>query len=46
MTLNLIIFTIIIKKREVSLEEELHNQMVEKHMEEQKVRQASIMNFL
>ncbi len=45
MTLNLIIFTIIIKKRKISLEEELHNQKVKKHMEEQKARQTSMMNF-
>jgi len=43
MTLNLILFTINIKKRELSIEEELHNQMVEKHMEEHKARQASIL---
>ena len=44
MTLNLIVFTIIIKKHETSLEEELHNQMVEMHMEEHKNRQALLMN--
>jgi len=43
MTLNLILFTISIKKRELSIEEELHNQMVENHMEEHKARQASFL---
>jgi uncharacterized protein (TIGR02413 family) len=42
-TINLILFTISIKKRELSLEEELHNQMVENHMQEHKARQASIL---
>jgi uncharacterized protein (TIGR02413 family) len=43
MTLNLILFTISIKKRESSLEEELHNQMVENHMQEIKARQAAML---
>lgn len=43
MTLNILFFTITIKKRHMTVEEAEHNQMVEKMLEENKVRQATIM---
>ncbi len=36
MTLNILFFTITIRKREISLEEEMRNQMVEKMYEDNK----------
>ncbi|MCM3585832.1 YrzI family small protein [Mesobacillus maritimus] len=41
MTLNLILFTISIKKRDYTIEEELHFQKVERHMEAQKTSQSA-----
>jgi uncharacterized protein (TIGR02413 family) len=46
MTLNLLFFTITLKKREVTLEEELHNQVVENLYEENKRKINSYMNHL
>ncbi|WP_353611401.1 YrzI family small protein [Bacillus sp. FJAT-27251] len=43
MTLNILFFTITIKKREISLEEARHNEMVEKLLEENRDRQAQYM---
>ncbi|WP_084820378.1 YrzI family small protein [Mesobacillus campisalis] len=43
MTLNILFFTITIKKREMSLEEVRHNEMVEKLLEENRDRQAQYM---
>lgn len=40
MTLNILFFTITIKKREISLEEAVHDQMVEKMYEDNKDRVA------
>ncbi|MGM0900162.1 MAG: YrzI family small protein [Bacillota bacterium] len=40
MTLNILFFTITIKKREISLEEAVHDEMVEKMYEENKDRVA------
>lgn len=45
MTLNILFFTITIKKRKMSLEEIHHNQMVEKVIEENRSRQAMIRPF-
>lgn len=41
MTLNILFFTITLKKREHSLEEELHNQIVENLYEENRSRACS-----
>ncbi|SEM30961.1 tandem small hypothetical protein [Mesobacillus persicus] len=46
MTLNILFFTITLRKREISLEEEIHNQTVEKLYEENRRRVSSIMNQL
>lgn len=46
MTLNLLFFTITFKKRELTLEEELHNQVVENLYEENKRKINSYMNQL
>ncbi len=46
MTLNLLFFTIIIRKREVSTEEYLHQERIEKLMEEHKDRHMSHHRFL
>lgn len=46
MTLNILFFTITLRKREISLEEEMHNQTVEKLYEENRRRVNSIMNQL
>jgi len=40
MTLNILFFTITIKKRETSLDEAIHDQMVEKMYEDNKDRVA------
>jgi uncharacterized protein (TIGR02413 family) len=40
MTLNILFFTITIKKREISLDEAIHDQMVEKIYEDNKDRVA------
>ncbi|MEH7082096.1 YrzI family small protein [Neobacillus drentensis] len=42
MTLNIIFFSITIKKRKVSIEEANHQEMVEKLYEQNKDRQASM----
>ena len=42
MTLNIFFFTITLKKREISLQEAIHQEMVEKQYEQNKVRQASM----
>jgi uncharacterized protein (TIGR02413 family) len=42
MTLNIIFFSITIKKRKVSTEEAVHQEMVEKLYEQNKDRQASM----
>ncbi|MBV7505907.1 YrzI family small protein [Bacillus sp. sid0103] len=42
MTLNIIFFSITIKKRKVSTEEAIHQEMVEKLYEQNKDRQASV----
>ncbi|MCM3477748.1 YrzI family small protein [Caldibacillus thermoamylovorans] len=38
MTINILFFSITIKQREISLEEELHNQQVEKLYEQNQMR--------
>lgn len=42
MTLNILFFTITIKKRKVSFEEAIHQEMVEKLYEQHKDRQISM----
>jgi len=46
MTLNLLFFTITLKKRELTLEEEMHNQVVENLYEENRRKINSSMNQL
>ncbi|MCM3030062.1 YrzI family small protein [Niallia sp. MER 6] len=46
MTLNLLFFTIIIRKRKVSTEEHLHQARIEKLMEEQKDKHMSHHRYL
>jgi uncharacterized protein (TIGR02413 family) len=46
MTLNLLFFTITLKKRELTLEEEIHNQVVENLYEENRMKVHSYMNQL
>ncbi|MFT8322582.1 MAG: YrzI family small protein [Bacillus sp. (in: firmicutes)] len=45
MTLNLLFFTIIIKKQELTTEEVLHEQRINKIMEENKERQILLGGF-
>jgi uncharacterized protein (TIGR02413 family) len=45
MTLNILFFTITINKRQMSLEEIRHNEMVEKMIEENKTRQSMLRQF-
>jgi uncharacterized protein (TIGR02413 family) len=45
MTLNILFFTITINKRQMSLEEIRHNEMVERMLEENKSRQAMLRQF-
>lgn len=45
MTLNILFFTITIKKRTLTMEEIRHNEMVEKLLEENKNRQAMLRQF-
>lgn len=45
MTLNILFFTITIKKRKMSLEEMRHNERVEQLIEENKSRQAMLRQF-
>jgi len=46
MTLNLLFFTITLKKRELTIEEEMHNQVVEDLYEENRRKINSYMNQL
>ncbi|WML39451.1 YrzI family small protein [Neobacillus sp. OS1-2] len=46
MTLNLIFFTISIKKRKISLEEAVQEEMVEKLYDQNKEKQMSIHRFM
>nr|WP_263327001.1 YrzI family small protein [Neobacillus sp. Marseille-Q6967] len=45
MTLNLLFFTITIKKREISIEEAVHQEMVKRLYEENKDRRMSVYHF-
>jgi uncharacterized protein (TIGR02413 family) len=45
MTLNILFFTITINKRQMSLEEIRHNEMVEKMIEDNKTRQSMLRPF-
>nr|WP_251040825.1 YrzI family small protein [Bacillus sp. ISL-45] len=45
MTLNILFFTITINKRQMSLEEIRHNEMVEKMVEDNKTRQTMLRLF-
>ncbi|MCM3588848.1 YrzI family small protein [Mesobacillus maritimus] len=45
MTLNLLFFTITISKRETTIEEEIHDQMVEKRYEESKEKAAQFIRY-
>jgi uncharacterized protein (TIGR02413 family) len=46
MTLNILFFTITLKKRELTIEEEMHNQVVENLYEENRRKINSYMNQL
>jgi uncharacterized protein (TIGR02413 family) len=46
MTLNLLFFTITLKKRELTIEEEMHDQVVENLYEENRRKINSYMNQL
>ncbi|WP_312473918.1 YrzI family small protein [Neobacillus sp.] len=46
MTLNIFFFSITFKKREVSLQEAVQQEMVEKLYEENKDRQISMLHFM
>jgi uncharacterized protein (TIGR02413 family) len=46
MTLNIIFFSITIKKRKVSTQEAVHQEMVEKLYEQNKDRQASMYRWM
>ncbi|MFZ7945485.1 MULTISPECIES: YrzI family small protein [Bacillaceae] len=46
MTLNILFFSITFKKREVSLEEAVHQEMVEKLYDQTKDRQISMHHFM
>ncbi len=46
MTLNILFFTITLKKREQTLEQQVHNQVVENMYEENKRKINSYMNHL
>ncbi len=46
MTLNILFFTITIKKRKVSLEEAVHQELVEKLYEHNKDRQISMYRLM
>jgi len=43
MTINILFVSITLKKREISLEEELHNQQVEKLYEQNQMRISTFM---
>lgn len=45
MTLNILFFTITINKRQMSIEEIRHNEMVEKMVEDNKTRQTMLRPF-
>ncbi len=45
MTLNILFFTITINKRQMSLEEIRHNEMVDKMIEDNRTRQAMLRQF-
>lgn len=46
MTLNIFFLSITIKKREISVEEAIHQEQVEKLYEENKDRQISVHHFM
>lgn len=46
MTLNILFFSITIKKHKMSLQEAVHQEMVEKLYEQNKDRQASLFRFM
>jgi uncharacterized protein (TIGR02413 family) len=46
MTLNILFFSITIKKRQMSLEEAAHQEMVEKLYEQNKDRQISVHHLM
>ncbi|WP_223591264.1 YrzI family small protein [Neobacillus bataviensis] len=46
MTLNILFFSITIKKRNVTLEEAVHQELVEKLYEQNKDRQISMHRFM
>lgn len=46
MTLNILLFTIIIRKHEITVEEAIHQEMVEKLYEENKVQRISIYDYI
>lgn len=46
MTLNILFFTITVKKREVSLEEAVNQEMVEQLYDQNKDRQISMHHFM
>ncbi|MEW9049539.1 MAG: YrzI family small protein [Neobacillus sp.] len=46
MTLNILFFSITIKKRKMNLQEAAQHEMAEKHFEQNKDRQISVHHFL
>ncbi|MFB3165170.1 uncharacterized protein (TIGR02413 family) [Bacillus niacini] len=46
MTVNILFFTIMVKKREISIEEAIHQEMVEKMYENNKVQRISMYDYI
>lgn len=46
MTLNILFFTIMVKKREISIEEAIHQEVVEKLYENNKVQRISMYDYI
>jgi|APAga8741244001_1050109.scaffolds.fasta_scaffold74352_1 uncharacterized protein (TIGR02413 family) len=46
MTVNILFFTIMVKKREISIEEAIHQEVVEKMYENNKVQRISMYDYI
>ncbi|MDQ0974071.1 uncharacterized protein (TIGR02413 family) [Neobacillus niacini] len=46
MTVNILFFTIMVKKREISIEEAIHQEVVEKMYEKNKVQRISMYDYI
>ncbi|MFB3171062.1 YrzI family small protein [Neobacillus sp. 179-C4.2 HS] len=46
MTVNILFFTIMVKRREISIEEAIHQEMVEKMYENNKVQRISMYDYI